>query len=92
MQLQLYDCNIAGLINQLNNTPLFYVKSNGIVHLYKTNVSGGRVINIRSIAIVRSVVVIGGTAALMGGVTFAALKSDPVTLADNTISTATPSL
>ena len=54
--------------------------------------SGGRVINIRSIAIVRSVVVIGGTAALMGGVTFAALKSDPVTLADNTISTATPSL
>ena len=47
---------------------------------------------VRSIAIVRSVAVIGGTAALMGGVTFAALSSSPVTLADNTISTGTASL
>lgn len=40
----------------------------------------------RSAAIARAVTAIGGTAALMAGVTFAALQTNTVTLADNSIS------
>lgn len=39
--------------------------------------------NARTVLIARSVSIIGGTAALMAGVTFAALQTNTVTLADN---------
>jgi hypothetical protein len=47
---------------------------------------------IRSLAVARSVAVIGGMGALIAGVTFAALTSGPATLASNTLSTATAEL
>lgn len=48
--------------------------------------------NVRSLTIARSVAVIGGMVALVTGVTFAALQTNTVTLAANTISTATAEL
>lgn len=48
--------------------------------------------NVRSLNIARSVAVIGGMVALITGVTFAALQTDTVTLANNTISTASAEL
>ena len=46
----------------------------------------------RAIALTRGVGIIGATAALVTGITFAALTSNSVTLSDNTISTTTASL
>lgn len=48
--------------------------------------------NVRTLAVARSVAVIGGMGALITGVTFAALTAGPATLANNTLSTATADL
>jgi hypothetical protein len=47
---------------------------------------------IRSLAVARSIAVIGGMGALIAGVTFAALNTNPATLSSNTLSTATADL
>ncbi len=48
--------------------------------------------NMRTVSIARSVAVIGGTAALMAGVTFAAFQTNTVTLADSQFTTTTDNL
>lgn len=48
--------------------------------------------SVRTLAIARAVTAIGGTAALMAGVTFAAFQTNTVTLADNSLSTTNDNL
>lgn len=48
--------------------------------------------NVRSLAVARSVAVIGGMGALITGVTFAALTAGPARLSNNTLSTASADL
>jgi hypothetical protein len=52
----------------------------------------GGFMSVKSMALVRGVAAIGATAALMVGITFAAITSNTVTLSDNTITTGTAHL
>lgn len=48
--------------------------------------------SVRTVAIARGVAVIGGTAALIAGVTFAAFQTNTVTLAENSLATSSDNL